>query len=204
MYNLPYFKAKDQQQVLDFMHQNPFIILTGCNADQKPVATHVPVLIKEREGNLFLQGHIMRNTDHEKAFETNPNVLALFNGPHTYVSASWYTNPQEGSTWNYLTVHAKGLLSFQPEEFLRQLLGELTAHFENNEASPALYEHLPEEYVNKLSKAIVGFEIAVTDIDNVFKLSQNRDEKSYEQIISQLSKGDDEAQKISQLMNQNK
>ena len=64
MYNLPYFKEKDQAVVLEFMRKHPFVFLTGVNEEDKPVATQVPVFIDERDGKLFLTGHIMRNNDH--------------------------------------------------------------------------------------------------------------------------------------------
>jgi transcriptional regulator len=202
MYNISYFKAKEHKQIVDFMQCHPFAVLTGC-INNKPVATHVPLLIKEREDKLFLQGHIMRKTDHHRAFENNPNILVIFTGPHTYVSASWYTHKQEASTWNYLTVHAKGTLTFQNKSFLLDVLKETTAHFEDNAASPSLFEHLPEEYVEKLSEAIIAFEIEISEIDHVFKLSQNKDEESYNSIIENLSKGEEDAKRVATLMKQN-
>jgi transcriptional regulator len=204
MYNLPYFKAGDQQQVLEFMHNNPFVTLTGCDAENKPVATRVPLLIKERDGKMFFHGHVMRQTDHHKAFEQNPNVLAIFTGPHAYVSASWYVDQKQASTWNYMTVHAKGTLTFGDEQFLLDVLHETTAKFENNPASHSLVEHLPKEYVQRLTKAIIAFEIEVTGIDHVFKLSQNRDEESYRNIIDKLSEGSNDARAIADLMQTNK
>lgn len=203
MYDVPYFKAKNGKEVLEFIHHHPFITLAGVDANNSPVATHVPVLIEEREDKLFLLGHIMRQTDHHKAFIQNPNILAIFSGSHTYVSASWYKNPKQGSTWNYRSVHAKGTIRLLDEDNLLQILKRLTDHFENNPSSPSLVEHLPSEYLTRLMKAIVGFEIEVKDIDHVFKLSQNRDEESYANIIDKLSKGDLEAQKIATLMKKN-
>src|ERR1700733_4870581 len=129
MYNLPYYKEKDAAVVLEFMKQHPFAVLMGVDAEQKPVATQVPFLFVEKEGQLYLRGHIMKGNDHHKAFSENKNVMALFTGPHTYVSSSWYTNPQQGSTWNYMTVQAKGELSFLPEEDLPGVLNELTDFF---------------------------------------------------------------------------
>ena len=186
------------------MHQNPFVILTGCDAHNRPVATHIPVMIHEREGKIFLQGHIMKQTDHHQALLQNQNVLAIFTGPHTYVSASWYTDKKQASTWNYVTVHAKGTLTFKDEKFLLELLQQTTAHFENNPASPSLVQHLPEEYVAKLMKAIEAFEIEVTNIDHVFKLSQNRDEESYQNIIEELSAQSHDAAAVAILMQKNK
>lgn len=187
MYNLPYFKEQDHQVVLQFMREHPFATLAGCGIDNKPVATQVPLLIEERGDKLILQGHIMRQTDHHKAFEKNPEVLAMFTSPHIYVSATWYDNPSQGSTWNYITVHAHGQLRFTDENGLISLMKKLTLHFENNNPQSAtIYDNLPDEYTSKLVKAIIGFEIEVQQIDNVFKLSQNRDEKSFHTIVEKL------------------
>lgn len=203
MYNLPYYKEKDAAIVLAFMKEHPFAMLTGVDDEQKPVATQVPFLFVEREGQLFLRGHIMKGNDHHKAFGTNKNVLALFTGPHTYVSASWYTNPQQGSTWNYMTVHAKGELSFLPEEELPALLNELTSFYEK-ENSPALFKHIPEDYIARMVKAIVAFEIKVTAIEHVFKLSQNRDQQSFENILEKLYAGDSDSRAVANEMRKRK
>jgi len=197
MYDLPHFKEKNHQEVIQFMKDHPFIFLTGVDSENKPVATQVPVFIDEREGKLYLSGHMMRNTDHHKAFENNPAILAVFNGPHVYVSATWYDNPHQASTWNYMSVHAKGQISFGGREELITALKRLTLHYENNNtASTTLFDNLPDEYREPLMKAIVPFEIEVTAADNVFKLSQNRDEKSYDNIIAQLEKQDEAAKYI--------
>jgi transcriptional regulator len=186
MYNLPCFNEKDPAVVLQFLRHHPFAFLCGCDVGNKPVATQVPLLVEEREGKLFLRGHIQRETDHHLAFEHNPHVLALFTGAHSYVSASWYTDKTTASTWNYMTVHAKGIIRFLDEHALLQLLTKLTAHFENDPASPSLVEKMDKGYVDKMMKAIVAFEIEITGTDNVFKLSQNRDRESYHNIIPQL------------------
>jgi transcriptional regulator len=188
MYNLPYFKEEDQEVVLKFMRDHPFVFLTGVNEENKPVATQVPVFIDDKEGKLFLTGHIMRNTDHHKAFEQNPNVLAVFTGPHVYVSGTWYSNPQQASTWNYMSVHARGIISFGNEEDLIAILKRLTLHYENNNpASTTIFDNLPSEYTGPLLKAIVAFEVEITSVENVFKLSQNRDEESFNNIMTKLN-----------------
>ncbi len=204
MYHIPYFKAKDHHGVIEFMHKNPFIILCGVDKNNKPVATHVPVLIEQREDALYLEGHVMRETDHHKAFVSTPDVLAIFNGPHTYVSASWYTHPQTASTWNYITVHAKGKLKFLDEASLLTILEKTTTHFENDIHSPALFQHLPDEYIQKLAKAIIAFEIKIFAIEDVFKLSQNRDEVSFNNIIQHLQQKDDGSKNIAEEMQKRK
>ena len=196
MYSLPYFKENDKEEVLRFMRGHPFVMLCCSDKNGKPVATQVPVLIKENKGQIILEGHVMKNTDHHKALEENPQVLAVFHGAHTYVSASWYSNPNQASTWNYLSVHARGSIRFLEEEELRRILDETTSKYENNENSPSLYRHLSDDYINRLIKAIIGFEMKVESIENVFKLSQNRDENSFHTIMEKLNAQDADAKKI--------
>jgi transcriptional regulator len=193
MYNLPYFKETDVAVVLQFIKDHPFAFLCGADADNKPVATQIPVFIDERDGKLFLSGHIMKNTDHHKAFEQNPEVLAVFTGAHVYVSGTWYANPYQASTWNYMSVHAKGIIRFGDEQELIAILKRLTLHYENgNTQATTIYDNLSDEYTGKLLKAIVAFEVEITGMENVFKLSQNRDEQSYHNIIAELKqKGHD-------------
>ena len=187
MYNLPYFKEKDKAVILDFIHKHPFAFMAGSDKEQKPVATQIPVFIEERDGSLYLSGHMMRNTDHHKAFAGNPAVLCVFTGPHAYVSASWYSNPHQASTWNYMSVHVKGNIRFLGEEDLVEVLRKTSLHFENNQRDAATsYDNLPEDYRSRLLPAIVAFEVAVQEIEHVFKLSQNRDEESYHNIIAKL------------------
>ncbi len=204
MYNVPHFKTTDHEEVIAFMKQHPFIVLCGTDAAGKPVATHIPALIEERDGKLFLLAHIMRKQEHTKAFESNPDVLAIFQGAHTYVSASLYENKQVASTWNYQAVHAKGILKFLDEKGLHNLLVRLTDHFENNPHSPASVNNMEESYVSNMMKAIVAFEIEVTSVEHVFKLSQNRDEKSYNNIIHHLSEQDADAKTVAEEMQKRK
>lgn len=205
MYNLPYFKEEDTEEVLQFMKEYPFVFLTGVDADNKPLATQVPVFIDEKNGKLFLTGHIMKNTDHHKAFLQNDSVLAIFTGPHTYVSATWYANPHQASTWNYMSVHAKGKITFGGGEELVAILKRLTLHYENNNPdSTTIYDNLSPEYLAPLMKAIVSFEIEIEAIENVFKLSQNRDEKSYDNIIDKLKQQGGDAETIGAIMEKRK
>ena len=191
MYSPSYFQESDPAVVMNFIKNNPFAMLCGCDVDNNPVATQIPFLIDEREGKLILTGHIQRKTDHHRALECNPNVLVVFTGAHSYVSASWYTNPQMASTWNYMTVQAKGKLNFLDEDALRDVLKRTTAFFENNPQSTALYENMTEDYIAKQLKAIIAFEIEVSELRNTFKLSQNRDAISHKNIIDQLKESKD-------------
>jgi transcriptional regulator len=184
MYKFSYYTEQDDEKVIAFMKENAFALITGTG-EKYPVATQIPLAIKQKDGKIFLEGHLMRKTDHHLAFEKNNNVLVLFTGPHCFVSASWYTNPSVGSTWNYLTVHAKGKISFTDEAGTIKAVKAVSDKYEGT-TSDGAFDNLPPEYIDHMVKAIVGFSIEVESIDNVFKLSQNRDEESKKNIITQL------------------
>jgi transcriptional regulator len=189
MYKFSYYTEQDQQKVIDFMKENAFALITGIG-ENYPVATQIPLAIKIKEDKIFLEGHMMKKTDHHLAFEKNNNVLVLFTGPHCFVNANWYTDPGVGSTWNYMTVHAKGKISFFDEEGTRNAVKAVSDKYAGT-SSPASFDSLPKEYIDHMVKAIVGFSIEVEAFDNVFKLSQNRDEASQKNIIEQLRKTGD-------------
>lgn len=188
MYDISYFKASNHQEVLDFMHANPFVTICGVDANGLPVAAQIPILIKEVDSKIIISGHFMRKQDHTIAFEINNNVLVIFSAPSAFVSASWYTSKGIASTWNYQTVHALGKLEMKDDAHLYQLLTDLTLHFEKDPNAPTQVKNLDPMYVQQNMKAIVSFEIEVVELKNVFKLSQNRDDKSHENIQNELNK----------------
>ncbi|HEY5368112.1 MAG TPA: FMN-binding negative transcriptional regulator [Hanamia sp.] len=186
MYKLSHFTEKDEEIVLGFMQQNSFAFVTGI-LDGFPVATHIPLEIKKQNDHLVLTGHIMKETDHYKAFVQNENVLIIFSGPHCYVSASWYVTKNVASTWNYMDVHARGKLTFTDDEGTKRIIESLTNKYEAHD-SEAAFHKMPAEYVTGVSKAIIGFHIEVDSLENVFKLSQNKDEVNKKKIIEHLEK----------------
>lgn len=205
MYNFSYFKEDDRQVILSFKESHPFAFLTGSFLTGGQVATQIPVLLEERDGELYLQGHIMRNTDHHKAIMENPKALVVFTGPSCYVSASWYSHPHIGSTRNYMSIHAGGCANFMNDDGLVAFMKKLTLKFENgNTQSPTFYDNLPDEFLSKMLPAIVGFEMKVNHLENVFKLSQNRDEISFMNIINELEKQGGEAALIAGEMRKRK
>ena len=190
MYNISYFKANNQEEVFAFMQANPFVTICGVDENGLPIAAQVPILIKQEDDQLIISGHLMRKQDHTNAFEKNNNVLVIFSAPSAFVSASWYKEKGIASTWNYQTVHAIGKMEMKDDAHLYQLLTDLTMHFEKDPNSPTQVKNLDPEYVQQNMKAIVSFDIEVTELKNVFKLSQNRDEESHQNIQKELSNGD--------------
>lgn len=116
--------------------------------------------------------------------------MAIFHGPHAYVSAQWYDPQNVASIWNYMTVHARGKMKFLDEQALIDFLGRLTDHFEGVQDSPAALAKMDSQYVQQMAKAIVAFEMQVTELAHVFKLSQNKPEVVRQNIIGHLEKGD--------------
>lgn len=199
MYDIPYFKAEHPEEVLAYMKAHPFAFICGVDSNRKPVATQIPVLFEHREDKLFLQGHFMKKQDHTNAFLKHPDALVIFSGAHTYVSASWYENKQTASTWNYQSVQASGLIRFQDAEFLLRVITRLTENFESP-GSPSLVQKMDAAYVQQMMQAIIAFEMEVLSIRHIFKLSQNRDEKSRKNIVSRLSEQGADALEIAHAM----
>ena len=185
MYKFAHFTEKDRGRVIAFMQENSFATITGFG-DPYPIATQIPLeIIVMDDGKITCSGHLMKNTDHHKAFIKNNNVLVLFNGPHCYVSAAWYNNPHTASTWNYMTVQAKGTIAFTDEEGTYEAIKSITNKYETAE-SAAAFNNMSKDYIQPLLKAIVGFTISIENLDTVFKLSQNKTEKEQINIIEHL------------------
>ncbi|WP_298153595.1 FMN-binding negative transcriptional regulator [Flavobacterium sp.] len=201
MYDLPHHKEHNEKEITDFINQYPFAFITGCDAAHQPIVTQLPLFPEEKDGKKILRGHLMKNTDHHLAFMSNERVLVVFTGKSTYVSGTWYSNPYMASTWNYMSVHIKGSIRFLDDHALEEVLRLTSLHFENNnENSTTVYDNLPMAFKQRVMGAIVAFEIEVVEIDTVFKLSQDRDEKSYQNIIAQLKLGDHDGQVIASEM----
>ncbi|CAN5762954.1 FMN-binding negative transcriptional regulator [soil metagenome] len=202
MYKLPYFTEADDEKVVAFMKENAFAIVTGIG-ESYPVASHLPLNFETRDKRIFLTGHLMRNTDHHNGFKKNEHVLVVFNGPHCFVSAEWYHKPSVGSTWNYIAVHVKGKIKFLDEKGTFDAVHAITNKYVGT-GNAASFDKLPQDYIERLIKAIVGFEIEVTSFDNVFKLSQNHDEADRKKIIKHLNeRGDWQSRAIAAEMGKN-
>jgi transcriptional regulator len=202
MYKSVAFTEENMDKVIEFMKENPFAVIIGLG-EQYPVASHIPLSVEKNEnGKIFLCGHLAKKTEHHGVFEKNENVLVIFNGPHSYISASWYTNPQVASTWNYMTVHAKGKIIFTDEEGTYTIIKSITDHYEGLDTA-ASFDQLPKAYVMNMIKAIVGFRIEVENIDNTFKLSQNHNVATRHSIVSHLrDRGDEHSLAITKEMEQ--
>jgi transcriptional regulator len=160
-------------------------------------------LVEGEHGERFLNGHFARANEQWRTFETGNEVLAIFAGPDTYVSARWY-NHVNVPTWNYMVVHAYGkprLVTNHDE--LYAMLKTMVDNYEANAvtAQPYKLENLPPDFVEKEMRGIVGFQIKISRLDAKFKLGQNRRQLDYDNVIAELQRSADRnSREIAQAM----
>ena len=185
-----YYRNNDLTEIKSFIRKNSFATLITGGTDTLE-ASHIPIeLIEQNNEEAFLQGHISRANPQWKSFSEKRDVLVIFQGPHTYVSSSWY-NHVNVPTWNYMAVHVYGKIKIIEGDELYLSLKDLVDRYEKVSEKPIKVEELPEEMMSKYMKGIVGFRIAIKKIEGKWKLSQNRDKEDHQNIIRQLEKLED-------------
>lgn len=187
MYKTPHYTETDRRKLLNFIEEYPLGIILIPVSDDYPEATHLPFMIQERDGQVILRAHLMKDTGHHQALLQTQKVRIVFQGPQAYISASWYNQPAQASTWNYMAVHALGTAHLLDEQATYESIRDLTNRFETQGASGSFSE-IPEPYIQAHLKAIVGVEIMVQQIEGVFKLSQNKDPQTRSNIMNALRK----------------
>ena len=194
MYIPSRYRELDPDIVEQFLRDNDFATLVSFDG-QQPVATHLLVDFEHRaDDSLVLNGHMARANKHWRNFEDGREVLAIFTGPHTYISPRWY-NHTNVPTWNYMAVHVYGrprVISERAELFA--LLKRLVDKHEGGAGGDRPYrlEDLPADFADTQMKAIVGFQIEITRMEASFKLSQNRDHASYDNVVTELYRRTDD------------
>ena len=188
MYIPEHYRNENQEDIKNFIHQNGFGILINQN-NGKLWATHIPLLLEEKDGKQFLVGHVSKENPQAKSFKTNDEILAIFSGAHTYISSSWYDH-ENVPTWNYLAVHIYGKVKLHSLEESIESLKRLVDKYEAKSEKPIRVEDLSQKTMLQ-AHGIVSFEIEITAIEAKKKLSQNRDDKNYQTIISKLENSND-------------
>jgi transcriptional regulator len=189
MYISKLYREEDREKILGFLKQNEFATLVAYDGE-KPVASHLLMEVVEDGERLFVNGHMSKANPLWKTFEKNPEVLIIFQGPHTYISPTWY-NHVNVPTWNYQAVHVYGsprIVTDHVEAY--NLLAKLIER--NERDNQYRLEKLPKDFVEKEMKGIVAFQIEARRIEANYKLSQNRDDEDYHNIVSHLDEREDE------------
>ena len=195
LYIPPAFMLTDQVAIDQIMADHPFATLITPMGDDALIS-HVPVLAqREDQGSLILHFHLARANPHVQALIEGRVAIAIFHGPHTYISPQYYQSRQEVPTWNYLTVHAHGRPEALNREASDQLLARLTQAFESGPNRWDMAEVAPER-MDRLHSALQGFVMPVSRLEAKAKLSQNKSEDDRAGVIKALSlsaKSEDQA-----------
>ncbi|SHF91316.1 negative transcriptional regulator, PaiB family [Microbulbifer donghaiensis] len=195
MYTPKKFNQTDIGKLKGIMVDYPFATLVAFSKSGLD-AHHIPLLVSERKGAIFLQGHIAKANPLWKELDDRSNVLAVFSGPNCYISPNHYPTKQETGkavpTWNYVSVHAKGILSFvQDKEWIYEIIDKLTIQHEGTSEGAWSISDAPESYIQRMLPAIVGLEIEVTSLSGQWKLSQNQPERNRQGVMVGLSESND-------------
>ena len=191
MYIPPAFKVEDASKLAEFIQQHSFATLITHDGSA-PFASHLPMLFDPGAGDHgVLVSHMARANPQWQHFASGSEVLAIFHGPHSYISPSWYETDLAVPTWNYSTVHAYGIPNLIEEHervvsVLRDTVSEYESTFERPWAGS-----LPEDFRDKLMQGIVAFEIPITRIEGKFKLGQNRSAADIKGVFDALSGSED-------------
>ena len=178
------YQNKDLEEIKGFIEENAFAILIN-QVDGKSWATHLPLeLATDDKDKYKLVGHLAKANPQWKSFTTQPEVLVIFNGPHSYISSSLYKK-EEVPTWNYIAVHIYGTISILSEHELYDTLVALVDKYERDSEHPVSVPGFSKKTMRQI-KGVVGFEIIVDKIQAAYKLSQGRPE-DHQAIIDHLN-----------------
>jgi len=192
MYSPPYNRVEDRAEILQFMRANNFCLLvTGAGGEL--AGSHLPCLVEERGAKLALVMHMARTNPQWQSFYPEEEVLAVFWGPHAYVSPRWYEESPRVPTWNYAAVHAYGTVHVLEDAGKREAVDRLVAAHDPQWAPT--YERFSAEYMRGMLANIVAFEIDVARIETRWKLSQNRGRREQERIAAELAKSGDSTER---------
>jgi transcriptional regulator len=201
VYLPPAFAEARPEVLIAHIERHDFGLLVSHGPDGL-VASHIPFLVERDGDSLHLQGHLARLNPQVADLARGGEVLAIFAGPHSYVSPSWYAAGPAVPTWNYADVHAYGSVrTIEEPEWLRRLLHRLSQRHEAGNPAPWRMEELPDRYLGGMMRGIVGLDIAVTRLEGKYKLSQNRPAEDRPRIVAALEeRGDAEAAAVARLM----
>lgn len=203
MYIPAYFREEDLIKVEEFIRQHDFATLV-LSENGLPVASHLLVDFEtDSDGNWLINGHMARANNLWRAFDPSKEVLLIFGGPNTYISAMWY-NHLNVPTWNYIAIHLYGLPRvIDGGDELRGILSNLVKRYETK--TNYRLETLPSDFVDKTMGGAVGFQVKVTRVEASYKLSQNRNEEDHASVIRHLEeRGDEQSAAIAAEMKKKK
>ncbi len=191
MYNPAQFVVSDPDVLVAFMRAHAFATLMTRDGEGDMRGSHIPLLVEREGGRMRLLGHMARGNPGWQ--DGGRPVLAIFHGPHAFVSAAWYDEADTVPTWNYQAVHATGTLAVIEDAARCREIIERLAVEHDAELARRWQSRLSDGLREKLMAAIVFFSIEVTELEGKWKLSQNHTPQRRQRVIDELRKrgGDD-------------
>ncbi len=186
MYIPKEFIETNPDEILQFLEQNPLGMLISTAGLPEPMVSHIPFLIKTDRREIILEGHISRANSQAEQLKKGKPVLVVFQGPNTYISSSLYSHTNV-PTWNYQAVHIYGTIETMETPELIQHLEESVQHFEDQRHQKLSFADFPEAMIEDYLKGICGIRIKAYKTEAAYKMSQNRNEKDYQNIVSDLA-----------------
>ena len=201
VYLPPAFTESRTEVLIEHIERFDFGMLVSHGAAEL-VASHIPFLVERDGAELHLQGHLARPNPQIDDLEGGAEVLAIFHGPHAYISPKWYATDPSVPTWNYVDVHAYGTVRLVEDAvWLRCFLHRLSERHEAGNPAPWQVQDLPEAYLQGMLKGIIGLDITVTRLEGKYKLSQNRPAADRPGVIAALeAQSNPDAHAVARLM----
>ncbi|WP_404328430.1 FMN-binding negative transcriptional regulator [Mesobacillus maritimus] len=200
MYIPKHFQLKDEVIIYDFIEKYSFATLFSQH-NGEPYATHLPLTLNIDESALY--GHFARPNGQWKDIESQ-QVLVVFQGPHCYISPSWYETTMAVPTWNYVSIHLYGKMEIlEDQKVIFDSLNDMVKKYESSD-SPYNLSDVDPNFIEGMNKGIVAFKIKITKIEAKAKLSQNHPVQRQQLVIKQLENSSEQNNiQIASLMKNN-
>lgn len=178
-------EAPNKEAVIEFIKKHSFAVVTSV-VDKQITGVHIPLEINVEGEDIFLSGHVSISNSICEAIKGNKQALVIFSEPHAYISSSWYDHVNV-PTWNYIAVHINGQFQQVDKTEMLKDIKQMVDKYEAGRKDRFHLEHMSEEMLDAHLNGLMAFKIKVNKVEANFKLSQNRKDKDYDNIIEKLT-----------------
>jgi transcriptional regulator len=189
------WKPHSEEEMLRLIEENPWALLVS-NGESGPLATNLPLLLDRKRGERgALVGHVARANEHVGVLQGKGVMLAVFEGPYSYVTPSWYPKRDMPSTYYYTAVHVYGRIHVQSDAELESWLGVLTRRMESGVEDAWKLDEIPHSEVTRRLPSILGFELQIERLEGKFKLGQDEPKRDALAVADRLVRSPDPRQR---------
>ncbi len=186
MYIPKEFKETNQNEILDFIGKNALGILVSSTGVFEPLVSHIPFVSKLESEEIILEGHLSIHNPHREQIKKGKTALVIFQGPNAYISSSIYTH-ENVPTWNYQAVHLYGTVEILTKNQLQDHLTQAIDYFESERTNKLDYSKFSKSMLENYLNEIIGFRLRTYKTEAAYKMSQNRNDIDFQNIVTDLS-----------------